>query len=456
MSTSEKFTVAIVGGGLAGLAVAVHLETLGIEWFMLESYEEMAPELGASIGLAPNGMQVLDQLGVYDEVAAAAGTASSVAARDGDGRLMYEFELLPRMRANHGFDMRFTERRTVLKILYEKIKAKEKVHTGQRVSKIEHIDDGAKVRLTTREGATYTADIVIGADGIHSPVRAEMWRIAAEDGSKVFGENPGADVATEYGCTFGISEPLEGLKEGMIRHIHLRDSAAGFITGRDDVIYWFHFFKLPEKHMGIDFPRLTKAQEEELNARDAHREINPGTTWGDIYAAKRISIITPLPNHRFTRWHHRRIICVGDAVCKSQPIAGQGGCSALESSVALVDCIHAALQANGGLDKPLSDAQVDEAFTKTTAVRAKRSAAVVDEGLLYMRLAAWSNMLLRFVDTWIVPLVPKTTLVDLMFAGAAGGYHSNTLPAPVAKYDSAGELITAAPKKAVSVGDASE
>ncbi|CAH0052490.1 unnamed protein product [Clonostachys solani] len=437
---SAQFQVAIVGGGLAGLALAVHLETLGIDWFLLEAYEEIAPELGASIGLPPNGMQVLDQLGVYDEVAAQAGTGSSVVAYDGDGNKMYDFELLPRMRATHGFDLRFTERRTVLKILYDKIQAKDKVHTSKRVSKIEHVGD--KVEITTLDGSSYTADIVIGADGIHSPVRGEMWRNAAEDGSKVFGENPGADVVTEYGCTFGISDPTNDLKEGDLRHVHRKDAAVGYIVGRKDIVYWFHFFKLPQKHMGIDFPRFTKEQEKEITDADLDRVMTPGTTFGDVYKNKTISIITALPNHRFPRWHYRRVFCVGDAVTKSQPIAGQGGCSALESSVALVDHLYAALKENDM--KPLSNDQVEAAFTKTTEVRKERSTTVINEGLLYMKFASWSNFLYRLIDKYIVRLIPKTTMVDLMFSGAAGGYHSNTLPAPVDRYvKGTGEPVSA-------------
>uniref|UniRef100_A0A8H7N435 FAD-binding domain-containing protein n=1 Tax=Bionectria ochroleuca TaxID=29856 RepID=A0A8H7N435_BIOOC len=59
---SDQFKVAIAGGGLAGLALAVHLETLGIDWILLEAYEEIAPELGASIGLPPMACRSLTNL----------------------------------------------------------------------------------------------------------------------------------------------------------------------------------------------------------------------------------------------------------------------------------------------------------------------------------------------------------------------------------------------------------
>ena len=48
--------------------------------------------------------------------------------------------------------------------------------TSQRVQSIENGTSGATVTTTT--GQTYTGDIVIGADGIHSKVRQEMWKAA--------------------------------------------------------------------------------------------------------------------------------------------------------------------------------------------------------------------------------------------------------------------------------------
>jgi hypothetical protein len=66
----------------------------------------------------------------------------------------------------------------------------------------------------------------------------------------------------------------------------------------------------------------------------------------------------------------------------------------------------------------------------------------VREGLMYMKVAAWANPLFRFVDSHVVGLVPRKTLVDLMFANSSGGYCSKTLPAPVRKYKpGAGEPV---------------
>ena len=65
---SPAFKVIIVGGGIAGLTLANSLERAGIEHVLLERRGEIAPQVGASIGLLPSGCRILDQLGVYDEI----------------------------------------------------------------------------------------------------------------------------------------------------------------------------------------------------------------------------------------------------------------------------------------------------------------------------------------------------------------------------------------------------
>ena len=64
----------------------------------------------------------------------------------------------------------------VLQVLYENIKDKSKVLTDKRVTQVEVDEEG--VKATMLDGSTYCGDILIGADGIHSTVRQQMWNIA--------------------------------------------------------------------------------------------------------------------------------------------------------------------------------------------------------------------------------------------------------------------------------------
>jgi FAD dependent monooxygenase len=64
----EFYPVAIVGGGIAGITLALSFEKLGIRYILYEGHASLAPDQGASIGLLPNGLRILDQLGLVKEI----------------------------------------------------------------------------------------------------------------------------------------------------------------------------------------------------------------------------------------------------------------------------------------------------------------------------------------------------------------------------------------------------
>jgi len=64
----EDFKVLIIGGSVAGLVLAHCLERLEIPFEILEQGDEISPQVGASIGIMPNGALILDQLGVFDDI----------------------------------------------------------------------------------------------------------------------------------------------------------------------------------------------------------------------------------------------------------------------------------------------------------------------------------------------------------------------------------------------------
>lgn len=68
----DKPRVIIAGGSIAGLSLALMLEKNGIDFLVLEGYPSVAPQVGASIGVLPNGLRILDQLGCADDVLAQA------------------------------------------------------------------------------------------------------------------------------------------------------------------------------------------------------------------------------------------------------------------------------------------------------------------------------------------------------------------------------------------------
>lgn len=68
MAQDKPFMVVIVGGSIAGLSLASMLQANNIDYVVLETYTDIAPQVGASIGLLPHGNRILDQLGALDRL----------------------------------------------------------------------------------------------------------------------------------------------------------------------------------------------------------------------------------------------------------------------------------------------------------------------------------------------------------------------------------------------------
>jgi 2-polyprenyl-6-methoxyphenol hydroxylase-like FAD-dependent oxidoreductase len=89
--------------------------------------------------------------------------------------------------SRHGYPMIFIDRRHLLQILYDNLESKEKVLTGKRVEEVLTAVNGVLIKL--KGGETIAGDILIGADGVHSTVRKEMWRLASKSRPGYFPEN---------------------------------------------------------------------------------------------------------------------------------------------------------------------------------------------------------------------------------------------------------------------------
>lgn len=73
-----KIQVLIVGGSVAGLTLANILEAYEIDFMVLEKYPDIAPQVGASIGILPHGARILDQLGIFTQIEAVASSVSRI------------------------------------------------------------------------------------------------------------------------------------------------------------------------------------------------------------------------------------------------------------------------------------------------------------------------------------------------------------------------------------------
>lgn len=212
--------VTVLGAGIGGLAVARALALRGAVVTVLEQACELR-EVGAGLQVSPNGAAVLAALGLADALEAASMRAQAVELRDGvRGGLVLRLDLA-RLRPGQGYHL--MHRADLLSLLAEGAReAGVEVRLGQKVLAV-RLDSDAPVVVTAQ--GDHRAGLLIGADGLHSVVRAALtgkvapfftrqvaWRavIPAEPGARPVAEvhmGPGRHV---------VSYPLRG---GTLRNI---------------------------------------------------------------------------------------------------------------------------------------------------------------------------------------------------------------------------------------------
>lgn len=91
MGAKSGFKVLIGGGSISGLTLANMLQMHDIDFLVLEAYPDIAPQVGASIGILPHGNRIMDQLGLYGNITALCPPLDSFHFRDKTGHIISEF-----------------------------------------------------------------------------------------------------------------------------------------------------------------------------------------------------------------------------------------------------------------------------------------------------------------------------------------------------------------------------
>lgn len=310
-------TVTVLGAGIGGLAVARALALRGAEVTVLEQAPEIR-EVGAGLQITPNGAAVLRALGLGDALAAAGTRAAAVDLIDGEtGARVLRLDLA-RLRPDQEY--RLVHRADLVGMLAEGARAAGvTIRLGHRIEAAD-LGKGPPV-LTDAGGAQSTVPgLLIGADGLHSLVRAALngkvapffthqvaWRalIPAEPDAA-----PTARVYMGPGRHL-VSYPL---RDGTLRNIVAVEERRGWAeeswSARDDALAVQVAFAdfVPEVRDWLD-----KVEEPHL--------------WG-------------LFRHPIAgRWHGQGAAILGDAAHPSLPFLAQGANMALEDAWVLADAL---------------------------------------------------------------------------------------------------------------------
>jgi salicylate hydroxylase len=171
-SSGLSASIVVVGGGIGGLTAALSLLRAGYD---VDVYERasMLAEVGAGVQISPNASRVLHGLGLAEAlVRTGVKPLAWHQRRWDDGRTLLRTPLAEPLEATFGFPHYQMHRADLLSALAAAVPT-DRVHLGHRL--VDVIDRGDRVEALFANGATVAADLLIGADGIHSTVRRVLF-----------------------------------------------------------------------------------------------------------------------------------------------------------------------------------------------------------------------------------------------------------------------------------------
>ncbi|RYP49832.1 hypothetical protein DL768_004524 [Monosporascus sp. mg162] len=413
MTSTTDFKLIISGGGIAGLTLANILEKFDLDYVILEAYSAIVPPVGASVDLF--GGEVPYNKSV---------------TRDNNGKIISTVNgIFDHFEKRYGYGLFFFDRQKLLQILYDHIKHKDRVLLQKKVTSVNLVDGG--VDVICADGSTFTGTLLVGADGIHSAVRASMTALGNKFQPGYFDPTEEDRVPCYYSCSFGIAQHVPGWVSGEANTVTGNGRSQLVISGPEGRVYWFMFEKLPETKYGKDIPSFSREEETEFVNRNFNVPITESVTFGQVFAKRISSTLTPLHEVVYKKWFFKRIITLGDSAHKPNPIGGQGANGAIESCAEFVNALLRKKDSRDGSLVGLTEQDIEDIFRETQAARHERAELIVRHSHKIQSLMAYespvtSAIILKFVQ----PLMGEGADLDVMGSVAVGGAALKKLPVP--------------------------
>jgi 2-polyprenyl-6-methoxyphenol hydroxylase-like FAD-dependent oxidoreductase len=347
----------IVGGGIGGLAAAVAFHHRGWQVEVLERAREFT-ETGAALTIQPNGLRALDALGLGDRLRAAgpADPPAGVRARSGRWLVRNDVDDLKRR-----FGSWVTVHRADLVDLLRAAVPEQALVPGTTVHHVR--SDGTVVH----SGGVSTADLVVGADGLHSVTRRSSWpdvpgpRYVGYTAWRLVAPSQPVDASVE---TWGRGERfgLVPMSDGRVYCYLMANAPAGSRVGLDELRARFAHWHAPIPAL------LASASPDAVLQHDIYELPALGS-----YVSGRVAVL-------------------GDAAHAMTPNLGQGACQALEDAVTLAAAVDAA--------------GVREGLAAYDRLRRPRTQMIVRRSRQVGAPAHWTSAALTALRDRAIPLLP--------------------------------------------------
>ena len=329
--------VLIAGAGIGGLTAAACLLRKGFDVQVFEQAPQLG-EIGAGIQQSANGVKVLYDLGLKPAIEAVAVKPNDYEFRRFDtGELMHKIPFAQAHERDHGTPYYHLHRADLHRILAEKVQSLDPhcVRLNCKVTGFTESSDS--VRLNFADGSSATGDVVVGADGIKSAVRAQI-------------VGPTKATYTGY-VAWRLTVPREKLPKNIMELV----GAVWCGPRNHTVLYWLssgrilNFVGCPERAEWEDESWTQRRPWEELKAEYAgwHPTIQSILDAADRNECYRWALNNREP---IFNWSTARATLLGDAAHPTLPFLAQGAVMAIEDGAVLAR----ALQGSGSVRDALA------------------------------------------------------------------------------------------------------
>lgn len=355
--------IAIAGAGIGGLTLACALARQGRPFRIFEAAEELRPA-GAGIALADNAFRALAHLDLADAVRACGQPLEEAAILEPSGRTIAVFRTAEVVPGATVAMSRSALQQALLAALGSR------VETARRVSGYDARDH--RVRVEFADGETCLADLLVGADGLHSAVRRAM---RGDEPVRYSGSTSWRAITD-----FDVDDPGRFTETWGVR----RRFGIVPLSGRS--VYWFAVAGAAAG--GSDAPGIAA----DLRARFAgwHAPIDAvlASTPADRIVRTDIADRRPIRT-----WTDGRVVLLGDAAHPMTPNMGMGGCQAIEDAVVLADALA-------------REAGVPQALARYAAARVRRANSFVNRSYRLGQIAHARSAPLRWLRNRALGAVP--------------------------------------------------
>jgi 2-polyprenyl-6-methoxyphenol hydroxylase-like FAD-dependent oxidoreductase len=363
--------IAIVGGGIGGLTLAVAMQRKGFQVTVYENAPELKP-IGAGLTLAGNAVKALHEIGIGEQVLQAGKILKTLYIKNVQGKVLAKTDAEAISKKYNTVNSFTIHRADLHQVLLAQL-SKDTVRLNKGCT--DFIQSTSGVKLFFNDGTQTEADYLIACDGIHSIIRKKL---IPDSQPRYAG----------YTCWRAVIDKLpNGLDMNVTSETWGNGARFGIAPLSKDRLYWFaclnaqlndqamRSFQIPD--LLLHFSRFHSPVAEILKNTSTEKLI-----WGDILD------IAPLKKFAFGN-----IVLLGDAAHATTPNMGQGACMAIEDAAVLANCFE--------------DAETGElAFERFEQRRIKRTTKIVNTSEAIGKIAQLSNPVLAPLRNAAVRLTP--------------------------------------------------